>query len=116
MNELYTEKENLNRIIEWDNKIGVEDRCDIISKCMIWWIRLDNDQIAQVAKVNITVDPFPPEGKPHLCGYRFQFFHPNLITDSEKDAYANAIYRAGIWAEKIVNRQIKTNNTESKII
>mgnify|MGYP006435912399 CR=1 FL=1 len=94
--------EHKNDLIEWDGAIGVEDRCDICTKRMIWWIRLDNGQIAKVADVNITVDPFPPKHGTHLSGYHHQVSHPNLKHIAEQDAYAEAAYRAGKWAGEML--------------
>ena len=115
MNELKTETENLNCMIEWDGAIGVEDCCDICTKRMVWWIWLNNDQIAKVADVHITINPFPPKGKPHLCGYRYLLSRPSVKTPTEQNAYAEAVYRAGVWAGEILANASKRDENNIKV-
>ena len=93
--------------IEWNGDIGVQDRLDICSKEKIWWIKLSNGQAALVAEVNVVVSPVPVNGS-HVAAHHYKLHFPGIKTIPEENAYAEAIYQAGIFAGKIMG----FNNSE----
>lgn len=88
--------------IEWTGNIGTSDRCDVCSKRMVWWIKLDNGQSAQVADVNVVINPFTVKGKTHYCTHRVRLHRPELRYEYEKTAYIDAVFAAGMWCGDMI--------------
>lgn len=84
--------------IEWSEEgIGIEDRCDVITKRMIYWIRLDNGQSAKVADVSILINPFPSRGQSYMIESSCTPCRPGLESNRERKLYAEALLMAGAW-------------------
>ena len=78
--------------IEWNGDIGTSDLCDIITKRMVWWIKLDNGQAAKVADVTVVINPFPLPHQTHYCNNEVTLSRPGLKYPAEEKAHADAVF------------------------
>ena len=88
--------------IDWKGNIGTSDLCDVCSKRMVWWIELENGQAAHVADVTVVINPFSLPDKTHYCTHHVSLHRPGLQYDSEKKAYADAVFAAGMWCGDMI--------------
>jgi hypothetical protein len=88
--------------IEWSNEIGVSNLCDVCTKRKVWWIKLENGQAAQVADINVVINPFPMKGQTPVCSVRRDVFTPGLKYDCEKRRFGLAVLSAGEWLGRIL--------------
>jgi hypothetical protein len=88
--------------IEWNGDIGTSDLCDIITKRMVWWIKLDNGQAAKVADVTVVINPFPLPHQTHYCNNEVTLSRPGLKYPAEEKAHADAVFAAGLWCGDMI--------------
>ena len=93
--------------IDWKGNIGTSDCCDICSKRMVWWVKLNNGQAARVADVTVVINPFPAKGGTHYCSHHVRLTQPGIKYDSERKAYADAVFAAGVWCGDMIARAQK---------
>lgn len=94
----------MNDDIEWTGGIGVTDWPDVCQHRRIWWIRLENGQVAQIADVAIYCNPFPRRGKTHYQGHRCRVHAPGVRSPREVALLAEAVFAAGQWCGEMIER------------
>lgn len=86
-------------------EIGYEDHSDICTKHRVWWMRMTNNQLRQIADIRVTTNPFPRPGESHYCGHTADVKTcDGLDYVTEQRIYAAAVLEAGKWLGKMIER------------
>lgn len=86
-------------------EIGYEDLSDICTKRRVWWIRLTNNQLKQVADMRVIINPFPRPGESHVVDQQADIdICDGLKYIPEQRLYAQALVEAGKWVGEMVER------------
>lgn len=109
MDRKETEQEaNSRGSLHWlgsSEEIGYEDLSDICDKRRVWWMRLANSQLKQVADVRVTMNPFPGKGNPHYCDHSYLLETcDGLEYTPEYRIYARTLVEAGKWLGSMMAR------------
>ena len=92
--------------IRWNGNIGTADLCGIITRRMVWWMKLDNGRVEKVADVTVIINPFPLPGQTHYCNHAVMLSRPGLKSPAEEISHADAVFAAGLWCGDMI---AKTN-------
>lgn len=99
--------------IEWNGDIGTSNLCDIITKRMVWWIKLSNGQAAKVADVTVVINPFPRPHQTNYCNHEVKLPRPGLKYPAEEKAHSNAVFAAGLWCGDMIAKANASAHRES---
>lgn len=80
----------MNDLIKWNGDVGVEEASGI-SKRKVWWIPLSSGLASRAVEVSVIL-----EGD-RVLDHFVKFGYPKLTYTREKEAYAKALFEAGIW-------------------
>ena len=93
-------------------EIGYEDISDICTKRRVWWMRMSNNQLRQVADIRVIINPFPRKdaGEIHYCEHDADIKScDGLDYMPEKRLYALTVMEAGKWLGALMERSGATD-------
>ena len=88
-------------------EIGYEDLNDICTKRRVYWMRLSNNQLRQVADIRLIINPFPrkSDGETHYCEHETDINSCDGLDDvTEKRLYAATVLEVGKWLGRMMER------------
>jgi len=88
-------------------EIGYEDLSDICTKRRVYWMRMTNNQLRQVADIRVITNPFPRkgDGETHYCEHKTDINScDGLDYATEKRLYAATVLEAGRYLGRMMER------------
>ena len=101
----FTLEENALHWLGSTEEIGYEDLSDICTKRRVYWMRLSNNQLRQVADIRVIINPFPRKSDTHYCGHETNINScDGLEYLPEKRLYAATVLEAGRYLGRMMER------------